>query len=92
MSPIYLPDISAYFIMLLDIMDIFFLVVQFYIYSAIQSDFWPFGFLFIQPSGFGLMDKSISSWSLGDPSKRRNEILCSSGLRFTTIFFQPFLF
>ena len=30
-----------------------FLALQFLIYSAVQSDFWPSGFLFIQPSRKG---------------------------------------
>ena len=30
---------------------------QFSIYSALLSVFWPSGFLFIRPSGFGLIDQ-----------------------------------
>ena len=38
--------------------------VQFSINSAVQSDILPSGFLFIQASGFGLMDQFVLTCKL----------------------------
>ena len=37
----------------------YFLALRFSIYLAVRSEIWPSGFLFIQPSGFGLMDQFV---------------------------------